>query len=118
MTKLGAILLDMVGGPKTVFKKELFSERNAPRLVDKVWGFAQSLGYDQFFKFEDGGYVTDDHLAVMQSGIPCIDIIGSDLNGGGFCHTWHTMQDNLQNIDKNTLEAVGVTVAEVIWNEK
>ena len=62
--------------------------------------------------------MTDDHLAVMQSGIPCIDIIGSDLNGGGFCHTWHTMQDNLQNIDKNTLEAVGVTVAEVIWNEK
>jgi Zn-dependent M28 family amino/carboxypeptidase len=112
------ILLDMVGGPKTVFKKELFSERNAPRLVDKVWGFAHSLGYGEFFKFEDGGYVTDDHLPVMQSGIPCIDVIGSSVNGGSFCHTWHTMLDNLQNIDKNTLNAVGTTVAEVVWCEK
>lgn len=111
------ILLDMVGGMETVFAQEYFSMRYAPRIVDKVWATAQRLGYGDRFVYEEGGAVTDDHLPVNRSGIPCIDIIGSDKSGGSFCKTWHTMADNPQHIDRNVLKAVGQTLAEVIWKE-
>lgn len=113
------ILLDMVGNGNTVFKKEYYSMRYAPNIVDKVWYMAQLLGYSEIFKNEDGGGITDDHVQVNLSGIPCIDIIGSDTDDAhSFPRSWHTMNDNIHNIDKNTLKAVGQTLMEVLWNEK
>ena len=112
------ILLDMVGGANCEFRKEYFSLRNAPSVVDKVWARAQAAGFGTYFSNEPGGGITDDHLQVQSVGIPCIDIIGNDKTQGGFCATWHTMADRLQNIDRNTLHAVGQTVLEVIYNEQ
>ena len=109
------ILLDMVAGPNSVFYQEGFSVRMASQYVDKVWYAAQRLGYSNYFINQQGGFITDDHLQVCHSGIPCIDIIGSDKDGGSFCKTWHTMNDNIQNIDKNILKAVGQTVTEVLF---
>ena len=109
------ILLDMVGGKGTVFRKESFSMRYAPQLTDKVWSMAHKLGCGQYFSYEEGGWVTDDHLPVNRAGIPCIDIIGCDKELGGFSQTWHTQYDNVQNIDRNVLAAVGRTVAEMIY---
>ena len=109
------ILLDMVGGPNSVFRQEGFSVRMASQYVDRVWTAAQRLGYGNYFLNELGGFITDDHLQVCNSGIPCIDIIASDKDQGGFCKTWHTINDNIQNIDRNTLKAVGQTVTEVIF---
>lgn len=113
-----AVLLDMVGGANTVFRKEGFSMRYAPTVVDKVWAAAQRTGYGQYFIYEDGGYVTDDHLPVNRSGIPCIDVIASSKDGSGFCATWHTVDDNFAHIDKATLKAVGQTMLEVIYSEQ
>lgn len=110
-----AILLDMVGGSGTVFRKEGFSRRYAPQLQDHIWITAHKLGHGQFFSYDEGGYVTDDHLPVNRSGIPCVDIIGSEKNGDGFARTWHTQYDNVQNIDRKLLGAVGSTVAELIY---
>lgn len=112
------INLDMVGSSNTVFYRELLSMRYAPNVVDKVWAAASRIGYGKYFSYEDeGGGVTDDHLQVMRGGIPCIDVIGTDINGKGFPSTWHTMNDNLKNINKETLKAVGQTMLEVIWTE-
>jgi hypothetical protein len=44
-------------------------------------------------------------------------VIASDTEEGGFCKTWHTKADNINNIDKNTLKAVGQTITEVIFTE-
>lgn len=113
------ILLDMVGGKNTMFKKEPFSLRYAPQLVDRVWAIAGHLGYDKYFVYDsDQGGITDDHLEVNKSGIPCIDIIGCNREGSTFPATWHTVNDNIHNIDKPTLQAVGQTVIETIYNEK
>lgn len=113
------ILLDMVGNANTIFEKEAYSLRFAPAIVDKVWSTAHALGYADYFKGEAGGGVTDDHVQVNLSGIPCIDIIGGDRDDTfTFPRTWHTVNDNLQHIDKNTLRAVGQTIMEVLWNEK
>ncbi len=109
------ILLDMVGGPNSVFYKEGFSVRMASAFVDKIWYAAQRIGYGQYFLNQPGGYITDDHIQIGHSGIPCVDVIASDKNNQGFCKTWHTMNDNLENIDKNTLKAVGQTITEVIF---
>ena len=112
------ILLDMVGGKNTVFLKESYSEKFAPDVNKKVWKAARKLGYGNLFINEDGGGVTDDHLFINRlARIKTIDIIASDPEGG-FTPTWHTLTDNMDHIDKNTLKAVGQTVLEVIYNEK
>ena len=111
--------LDMVGNSNTIFYRELISQRYASAVVDKVWAAAHRIGYGKFFSYDDeGGGVTDDHIQVMRGGVPCIDVIGTDINGGGFPATWHTMNDNIGNIDKETLKAVGQTMLEVIWGEE
>ena len=112
------INLDMVGSSKTVFYKEGVSMRCAPSVVDHVWSTAQRLGYGNFFKNENCGEMIDDHLFVNRGGIPCIDIIGIDAEEGGFPATWHTLDDNLQHINKPTLKAVGQTILEVLWTTK
>lgn len=111
------INLDMVGGNNTVFYKERYSLHYAPALVDKVWSTANKLGYSNYFSNETCGYVTDDHVQVNLGGIPCIDVIGADNEGVGFPETWHTTNDNIENINKQTLKAVGQTILTVLWNE-
>lgn len=112
------ILLDMVGGSNCIFEKEAYSMHYAPSLVDKVWSRAQRMGYSDLFRNAQGGAVTDDHVQVNQSGIPCIDIIARDKDSDSFCKTWHTRADNLANINKSTLKAVGQTILEIIYTEQ
>ena len=51
--------------------------------------------------------------------IPCVDIINYDPNcDTGFGDFWHTIDDTMDIIDKGTLNAVGQTLLEVIYNEK
>ncbi len=114
------ILLDMVGGKNATFYQERFSRRTAGRQVKKIWDTARRLGFENFFPGEEGSEVTDDHLYVYNlRRIPCVDIInynpGCDTGFGDF---WHTTGDNMDVIDKSTLNAVGQTVLEVIYNEK
>jgi hypothetical protein len=65
-----------------------------------------------------GGGITDDHVEVIQyAKIPCIDIINTpSMTTTGFASHWHTMNDNINIIDKNTLSAVGNTVLTVLYN--
>lgn len=112
------ILLDMVGGEGSVFMKEGHSERFASDINKKVWKAAKKLGYGKTFMEGDGGLVTDDHLFINRlARIKTIDIVPFDPEGD-FTPTWHTVNDNMDHIDKNTLKAVGQTVLEVIYNEK
>ncbi len=114
------ILLDMVGAKNALFYKELYSMEFAPELVERVWNTGSDLGYGQYFAYDQGGMITDDHVYVNQlTNIPCIDIIQHDPSSPtSFGSFWHTHNDNMDNIDKNTLKAVGQTVLEVIYSEK
>lgn len=114
------ILLDMVGGKNATFYKEGYSEEYAPDINKKVWKAAKKLGFSRNFVDEQGGMVTDDHLPVNQiARIKTIDIVPSDPSGKySFNETWHTINDNMEHIDKTTLKAVGQTVMEVIYKEK
>lgn len=112
------ILLDMVGGKGATFFKEYQSLRSAAPIVEMVWSAARDLGYGKFFINADGGAITDDHQYVISGrNIPCIDIINYDPDSKtGFASYWHTQKDNMDNIDRETLKAVGQTVLEVIYN--
>ena len=114
------ILLDMVGAPDAVFYKELYSKKFAPNLVDRVWNAAADLGYLSYFSFEDGGQIVDDHVYVNKLlNIPSIDIIQHEpMSETNFNAYWHTHDDNMDNVDKATLKAVGQTVLEVIYSER
>lgn len=112
------ILLDMVGGKGSVFYREGYSELYAKDVNKKVWQAAKRLGYDRVFINDIGSGVTDDHLFVNKiAQIKTIDIIPYN-EGGNFTDVWHTVNDNMEHIDKGTLKAVGQTVLEVIYKEK
>ena len=112
------ILLDMVGGQQARFYREYYSMKYANPVVDYVWHAASVAGYSSFFPQEDGGGCTDDHLPVNEvAKIPCIDIIPyyPECQESSFGPTWHTVRDDMQHIDRNTLKAVGQTLVQVLW---
>ena len=114
------ILLDMVGGANATFMKEGYSLQYASNVVDKIWSTALKMGYGNYFVPNRGGYITDDHVPVNQNHrAPSANIINlkSETNTG-FAPYWHTQKDDMRNIDKNTLKAVGQTVLEVIYTEQ
>lgn len=114
------ILLDMVGANNATFLKEGYSMQYAPGVVEKIWSTASRLGYGSHFLSRSGGYITDDHVPVnTHQRAPSVDII--NLKGDtrtGFAPHWHTLLDDMRNIDRHTLKVVGQTVLEVIYTEK
>ena len=112
------ILLDMVGAKDATFFYEGYSEQWAKDINRKVWKAANNLGYGRYFVKERGTTVTDDHLFVYQyARIPTVDIIQYSEETG-FYENWHTLKDDMDGIDRNTLKAVGQTVMEVIYKER
>ena len=114
------ILLDMVGGQGARFYQEQVSLAFAPDVVRRVWSAAQTVGYGSLFPKEEGNAITDDHLPLNRvAGIPCIDIIPlyPDCEASSFGPTWHTVNDDMQHIDRNTLQAVGQTIIQMLFSE-
>ncbi|MDO5017446.1 MAG: M28 family peptidase [Porphyromonas sp.] len=108
------ILLDMVGAKDAVFKREYFSQESAGPIVTKIWQTAKELGHGNYFVNKTGGAITDDHYFVINNlRIPCVDIINYDNDFGSY---WHTHSDSLENISKETLQAVGETVWQVLMD--
>lgn len=110
------ILLDMVGGRDATFYREYFSQESAGRYVTEVWQMAHDLGYGRYFHNAVGGGLVDDHVFVIRHRrIPCLNIVDYDPERTkGFADTWHTLDDTMEAIDPETLEAVGATVWAVL----
>ena len=111
------LLLDMVGASNPKFPKEYYSQQFAPSLSNDVWRMARELGYSDYFTNEIGHPINDDHIYVnVIAKIPMIDIIHLENNEeSSFYPYWHTMKDNIEQIDPNTLEMVGDVVLNVIY---
>ena len=106
------IILDMVGAPDAVFPLEMYSTRYASNYQHQIWRAAEQLGYGAMFSKQQSYPITDDHYYINYiAGIPCVDVIHYDIrNATGFPHWWHTRNDNMDNISKSTLQAVGEVV--------
>jgi len=112
------ILLDMVGAKGATFTYEGVSMQYAPEFMKQVWRNAELLGYGNFFQKELTDQIIDDHYYINQMAkIPTIDIISRTYTTrSGFPKHWHTHEDNMNIIDKLTLQAVGETVLATIYD--
>ena len=106
------IVLEMVGAPDAFFPRELYSSQYAANYQQQIWKAAERLGYGAMFSNQQSYPITDDHYYINYiAGIPCVDIIHYDIrNATGFPHWWHTRDDDMSNISKQTLQAVGEVV--------
>jgi hypothetical protein len=112
------ILLDMVGAKDAVFTMEGYSMRFAPDIMRRVWNEAHASGYGRFFSMKETGMIADDHYYVnIYAGIPTIDIIQHDPESPtGFFRHWHTVNDDMSHISRETLKATGQVVLNFVYN--
>ena len=111
------ILLDMVAGKGARFYREGYSRKYASGILKKVWDNAAKIGQGDFFMNRDSPEIMDDHLFVNEfAGIPMIDIIEFSPDYG-FGQYHHKHSDNMDLIDKRTMQAVGETVLFTIYQE-
>lgn len=114
------INLDMVGAKDARFIKDGYSMQLAANQVNHYWSIGHQLGYGTYFPTGDFGVATiDDHFFVMEiAKIPMVEVIDRNVNTGEFFPHWHKVTDDLSQIDKATLKAVGQTTLEVLMREK
>lgn len=111
------ILVDLVGAKGAHFFQEGYSRKYASGILKKVWDNAAQIGQGDFFVNQDSPEILDDHVFVnVNANIPMIDIIEfSPDYGFGYYH--HTHADDMEIIDRRTLQAVGETVLFTIYQE-
>jgi hypothetical protein len=107
------LLLDMVGDQDPRFPVEATSAEAAPRVVQRVWGVAQELGYGPYFPTRVGVRVMDDHVPLIEAGLPTVDLI--DFEYGPENRLWHTPRDVPENVSAQTLRMVGDVVTELVY---
>lgn len=114
------ILLDMVGARGATFGLENVSMQYAPGLMNEIWTTANEIGFGSHFVNQSISGITDDHTYINSIlKIPTIDIVYHDFTGQKwFAPHWHTLNDNMDIIDKSTLKAVGQTLVTYIYKNK
>ncbi len=111
------ILVDLVGAKGARFYQEGYSRQYASGIVKKVWDNAAQIGQGDFFIYKDSPEIMDDHVFVNEyAKIPMIDIIEFSPDFG-FAQYHHKHSDNMDIIDRRTLQAVGETVLFTVYQE-
>ncbi len=104
------VLLDMVGDADLNIHPEQYSLNHFPKIVGKVWKAAFDVGSHQFK--EGAKYkIRDDHLPLIDAGIPCIDVIDFDYP------YWHTLEDTPDKCSPESLQAVGNVIIKLIYTD-
>ena len=110
---LYGLLLDMVGDAAPSFPVEAHSAEYASVVVRKVWRAAARLGYSAYFPETVGGRIFDDHVPLIEAGLPTADLI--DFDYGPDNRFWHTPEDRPANVSAATLGMVGQVVTELVY---
>ncbi len=110
---LYGVLLDMVGDADASFPVEGISAQAANIVVQKVWRAAERLGYRSQFPSSVGRDLTDDHVPLIQAGIPTANVI--DFSYGPGNAYWHTQADTPDKLSAETLGMVGEVVTELVY---
>lgn len=111
------ILFDMVGTSHPRFTKEEISMSFAQGLMNKMWSCASALGLGNVFVDELSSAILDDHLYINQIlRIPTIDLVQNSPDCSFYDH-WHTVGDNLEAVDRNSLKTVATVSMKVIYSD-
>lgn len=108
------VLLDMVGDADPRFLVEGYSAQFANVVVRKVWRAAERLGYEDHFPDRVGQDLNDDHVPLINAGLPTANVI--DFTYGPGNAYWHTPRDVPENVSASTLEMVGEVITELIYS--
>jgi len=108
------VLLDMVGDADPRFPVEEISAQHANAVVGKVWRTAERLGYRSYFPTSVGQKLTDDHVPLIEAGLPTANVI--DFTYGPGNAYWHTPDDVPEKLSAATLEMVGEVVTELVYS--
>jgi Zn-dependent M28 family amino/carboxypeptidase len=100
---LFAVLWDMVGGRDQQIYEEGYSLERAPEVVERVWSMAEELHLGPMFRTVNGGFITDDHVPLLEAGIRAIDVIGYET----YRQWHHTLQDTMDKMSEASLGDVG-----------
>jgi glutaminyl-peptide cyclotransferase len=107
------ILLDMIGDRDLGIPREAQSQARAGAVNDRVWQAAQQLGRPEFLNTM-GSAILDDHVMVLDQGVPMIDLI--DFSYGPRHSWWHTLEDTPDKCSPDSLSAVGQVVLRTLYN--
>jgi len=103
------ILLDMIGDASLNIKPEKHSETVASGIYDALLELQEMLGLSGFTG--SGQYnVLDDHIAFIEQGIRMYDVIDFDYR------YWHTLEDTTDHCSADSLQVVGLCVANLVLN--
>jgi hypothetical protein len=106
------VLLDLFAAKGAVLRPEQHSLRGAGPVCEQVWRVAVAVGAKSF-RYEQGGAdVLDDHIALIEAGIPCIDLIDFD-----YPH-WHKLTDTPDKVSGEQLAEVARVLATWIATAK
>jgi len=106
---LYAINLDMIGDADLRVYPDRYGVERAPQLVRYVWGRAQRLGLEAFDDSRTVG-VYDDHVPLLEAGVPAIDLIDFDYP------QWHTLQDTPDRCSPRSLAAIGELLVSLLYD--
>lgn len=98
---LYGVLFDMVGDKDLQLHWEGYSQSFAPEVVQRVWAFAERLGYDRVFQPGVRHTLVDDHVPLQEAGLRVIDVIDFDYP------YWHTTEDTFDKVSASSLKIVG-----------
>lgn len=111
---LFAINLDMIGDGSLQIYREQYSEKFAPDIVKLIFTTARELGLSQFVDAQ-GEAIYDDHYPLNEAGIRAVDLI--DFNYPDESNKyWHTMSDTPDKCSKESLEAVGKLLLNIVYS--
>jgi Zn-dependent M28 family amino/carboxypeptidase len=106
-----AVVVDMVGDADLRLLRETNSLLSNAPLVDSIWEEGTKLGFPQYSN-APGPAILDDHIPLIQAGIPSVDIIDLDYP------YWHTLADTTDKCSQDSLLAVGEVLYHLIAEGK
>ena len=102
------ILLDMIGDKDLQIPMEQYSWVANREYTEAIWQRAEKLKLAPFQR-RLGYAVMDDHVPLIQEGIPMVNIIDFDYP------YWHTLEDTLDKCSPKSLEIVGTLIVNIIY---
>jgi Zn-dependent M28 family amino/carboxypeptidase len=106
------ILLDMVGDKDLRIPVEPNSRDAAPDLVKRFYANADKVGLGSTFPVSEQGAILDDHLSLIEAGVPTMDLID-------FTYPyWHTLADTVDKCSAESLGKVAKAVETFLRSEK
>ena len=102
------ILLDMVGDRDLELPMERYSWNADRQLTEAIWRRAEEIGLPEFQR-RLGQAVMDDHLQLIDAGVPTVNIIDFSYP------YWHTIEDTPDKCSPHSLEVVGRLVLDIVY---